>query len=79
MHRAERIEEVAHASERHVLGEDVELSGSILVIASLVIAQYLLIPLLKRFSTLHPGIVVHLDLSNCLHTLSAREATSRSW
>lgn len=74
LRRAERIEEEAHAIERHVMGKNIELSGPIRVTCSLVVARYLLIPLLKRFNTLHPRIVVHLDLSNSLHNLSAREA-----
>jgi DNA-binding transcriptional LysR family regulator len=74
LHRAERIEEESHAIERHVMGRNVELSGPIRVTCSLAIARYFLIPLLKRFNKMHPGIVVHLDLSSSLHNLTAREA-----
>jgi DNA-binding transcriptional LysR family regulator len=74
LHRAQRIEEEAHAIERHVMGKNVELSGPIRVTCSLAIARYLLIPLLKRFHKMHPAITVHLDLSNGLYNLTAREA-----
>ena len=74
LHRAQRIEEETHAIDRHVMGKNVELSGPIRVTCSLVIAHYFLIPLLKRFHKMHPGIVIHLDLSSSLHNLTAREA-----
>jgi DNA-binding transcriptional LysR family regulator len=72
--RALHIEEETHAIERQVMGKNVELSGPIRVTTSLAIARYMLIPLLQRFHRMHPGIVVHLDLSNGLYNLTAREA-----
>ena len=74
LHRALRIEEQTHSIERHVMGKNVELRGPIRLTTSLAIARYLLIPLLKQFNKMHPGIVVHLDLSSNLYNLTAREA-----
>ena len=74
LHRAQRIEEEMHSIDRHVMGKNVELSGPIRVTCSVAIARYFLIPLLKRFHKMHPGIVIHLDLSSSLHNLTAREA-----
>jgi len=74
LNRAQCIEEEMHAIDRHVMGKNVEMNGPIRVTCSLVIAHYFLIPLLKRFHTMHPGIVIHLDLSSSLHNLTAREA-----
>ena len=74
MHRVQRIEEETYAIERHVLGRNVELSGPVRVTCSLVIARYFLIPLLKQFNKMHPRIEIHLDLSNNLYNLTAREA-----
>lgn len=74
LHRAKRIEEETHAIDRHVMGKNIELNGPIRITCSLVIARYFLIPLLKRFHKMHPGIVVHLDLSSNLYNLTAREA-----
>lgn len=74
LHRAEHIEDETYAIDRHVMGKNVDLSGPIRVTCSLVIARYFLIPLLKRFYKLHPGIVILLDLSSSLHNLTAREA-----
>lgn len=74
MRRVQRIEEETHAIERHVMGKNVELSGPVRVTCTLVLARYFLIPLLKRFQEQHPAIVIHLDLSNNLYNLTAREA-----
>jgi len=72
--RAQHIEEETHAIDRHVMGKNVELSGPVRITCSLVIARYYLIPLLKTFHKMHPGISIHLKLSNSLYNLTAREA-----
>jgi DNA-binding transcriptional LysR family regulator len=72
--RVQRIEEETQAIDRHVMGKNVELSGPIRVTCSQVLARYFLIPLLKRFHKQHPAIVIHLDMSNNLYNLTAREA-----
>ena len=74
LYRARRIEEEMYAIDRHVMGKNIALSGPIRVTSSLVIALYFLIPMLGRFHDMHPDIVVHLDLSNSLYNLTAREA-----
>ena len=73
-HRARRIDEETQAIERQVMGKNVELSGTIRVTSSLAILQYLLMPIYKKFNQLHPQIQLHLDLSNSLYNITAREA-----
>ena len=72
--RASRIEEETQAIERHVMGKNVKLEGPIRVTLSLAMSRYLLTPIFKKFHCLHPGIQLHLDFSNSLHNLTAREA-----
>jgi len=72
--RVQHIEEETQAIERHMMGKNIELSGPIRVTCSLVMGRYFLIPMLKRFHRQHPAIEVHLDLSNNLYNLTAREA-----
>jgi len=71
--RAQRIEEETFAIERQLMGKSVELSGPIRVTCSLVMARCILIPLLKPFHEQHPDITIHLQLSNSLYNLMARE------
>lgn len=74
LRRSERIEEETHAIDRHLMGKNIELSGPIRVTCSLVMGQYFVIPLLKRFHKKHPGIEIYLDMSNSLYNLTNREA-----
>lgn len=74
LHRVQRIEEETHAIDRHLMGKNIELNGPVRVTCSLVVARYFLIPLLNAFHKMHPGITLHLDLSNSLYNLTAREA-----
>lgn len=69
-----RIEEETLAIERHLEGNNIELSGSIRITTSLVMLRYVLMPSLKEFSKVHPAIELHLDLSNNLYNLNQREA-----
>ena len=72
--RALRIQDEVHAIDRHVMGKNVELNGPIRVTTTVLMARYFLIPILDEFYRIHSGIVLHLDLSNNLYNLTAREA-----
>jgi DNA-binding transcriptional LysR family regulator len=74
LRRATRIEHEAVAIEHEVMGKNVELKGSLRVTVSLTIASYVLMPILKEFSTAHPSIELRLDLSDNLYNLTQREA-----
>lgn len=72
--RAQHVEDEMFSIERQVMGKNIELSGSIRVTTTLLMAKYFIIPMLKNFHDLHPGIVVQLDISNTMYNLIAREA-----
>jgi DNA-binding transcriptional LysR family regulator len=68
------MEEAALKAERHVLGADVELTGSIRVATSELLGGYLLQRPLAEFLATHPGIVVEIDVANRQVDLTRREA-----
>jgi len=72
--RAIRMEEETFAIERDVMGKNVELKGPIRLTTSLVMIDYLLMPILKAFRETHPGIEILLDLSDSNYNISQREA-----
>ena len=73
-HRVLHIEDEIHAIDRHIMGKNIALSGPIRVTTPLAMARYFVLPIFKRFNKLHPGIELHLNLSNSLYNLSQREA-----
>jgi len=73
-HRVLKIEDEIQAIDRHIMGKNIELRGPIRITTSLAIARYLLIPIFKKFNQLHPGIELHLDMSNNMYNLTQREA-----
>ena len=72
--RAIRMEEETFAIERDIMGKNVELKGPIRLTTSLVMIDYLLMPILKAFRDTHPGIEIQLDLSDSNYNISQREA-----
>jgi len=72
--RAVRIEEEALAIERNIMGKNIELEGPVRLTTSLVMVNYLLMPMLKAFNKQYPGIELQLDLSDNIYNLSQREA-----
>lgn len=74
LRRAMRIENEAVAIEHEVMGKNVELKGSLRVTASLTVASFVLMPILKEFNAAHPNIELRLDLSDNLYNLTQREA-----
>jgi len=72
--RAIRMEEETFAIERDVMGKNIELKGPIRLTTSLVMIDYLLMPILKAFRETHPGIEILLDLSDSNYNISQREA-----
>lgn len=72
--RARRIEEETFAIDRHIMGKNIELAGPVRVTTSTVMLHYLLMPIFKKFNHLHPNIHLHLDLSNNIYNITAREA-----
>ena len=73
-HRVLQIEDEIQAIDRHIMGKNIELRGPIRVTASLAIVRYILMPIFKKFNKLHPGIELHLDMSNNIYNLTQREA-----
>lgn len=71
---AERIEAEALAAERHVLGTDNKLTGSIRVSTSDTLGLFLLPPFLGRFSEAYPDVKIHLAVTNQLADLGRRDA-----
>jgi len=74
LQRAMRMEEETFAIERNIMGKNVELKGPIRLTTSLVMVEYLLMPILKAFRETHPGIEILLDLSDSNYNISQREA-----
>ena len=72
--RAMRMEEEMFAIERDIMGKNVALRGPIRLTTSLVMVDYLLMPILKAFTEQYPGIEVQLDLSDNNYNISQREA-----
>jgi len=72
--RAIRMEEEMFAIERDIMGKNVALHGPIRLTTSLVMVDYLLMPILKAFTQQYPGIEVQLDLSDNNYNISQREA-----
>jgi DNA-binding transcriptional LysR family regulator len=71
---AERIETEALAAERHVLGTDSRLTGTIRVSTSEPLGLFLLPPMLGRFSDAYPQVQIQLAVTNQLADLSKRDA-----
>jgi len=68
------MEEAALAAERHVLGADLELTGSIRIATSELLGGYLLPRPVAAFLAAHPGIEIELDVANRQVDLGRREA-----
>lgn len=73
-HRVLKIDDEIQAIDRHIMGKNIKLSGPIRITTSLAIERYLLLPIFKKFNKLHPGIQLHLDMSDNIYNLTQREA-----
>jgi len=73
-HRVLKIDDEVQAIDRHIMGKNIELNGPIRITTSLAIERYLLMPIFKKFNKLHPGIELHLDMSDNIYNLTQREA-----
>jgi len=71
---AAEMESAALGAERAISGADERLEGTIRIATSELLAGYLLLPLLKRFLTEHPGIEIECDVANRNVDLTRREA-----
>lgn len=71
---AERIETEALAAERHVLGTDARLTGTIRVSTSDPLGLFMLPPMLAKFSEAYPQVQIHLAVTNQLADLGKRDA-----
>ena len=71
---AERVEGEVLGLERRLLGRDVELVGSLRVTTTDTLAHGLLMPHLKSFRAVCPGVEVELIVSNTFFNLTKREA-----
>ena len=71
---AERIEDEVMALDRDLTGRDLRLSGRLRVTTSESVALRLLMPQIKAFRDLHPGIALDLILDNRVLDLTRREA-----
>ncbi len=71
---AAAMEAAALGAERAVRGADTGLGGSIRMATSELLAERLLLPLLREFLRRHPDITVELDVSNDNVNLTRREA-----
>ena len=71
---AAEMESAALGAERAISGADARLEGTIRIATSEALAGYLLLPLLRPFLAVHPGIEIECDVSNRNVDLTRREA-----
>ena len=71
---AERIEEITHAIDREVFGQDAELKGPLKLTVAHDVAERLVIPHLGEFHQRYPGIDLDILTTKGLVDLAAREA-----
>jgi len=71
---AERVEEEVLAFQRRLVGKEQQLDGMLRITSSDWFAEYVLTPVINRFSTLYPGVTIELLTDSRVFSMSRREA-----
>lgn len=71
---AKRVQSEVNGAERHIIGQDLTLTGSLRITTTDTLFAGLLSPLLASFRQRYPEITLEVVISNQLQSLSRREA-----
>ena len=71
---AQRIEEEVATLDRHVFGQDAQLSGNLRITIPANLSTYIMMPILASFSETYPGVELEVDISWDTRNLTKREA-----